>query len=96
MEEAPTTKAIHLRVRGRVQGVGFRYATAQAARRLGVTGWVRNDTDGSVEVWAEGPPDAVDRLERFVRVGPMAATVDAVVATPGVPRAGSGTFEVRF
>lgn len=89
-------KAIHARVRGRVQGVGFRHATARAARELGVAGWVRNDSDGSVEVWAQGDPDAVDRLVRFLRVGPLAASVNDVVMTPGVVQPSQAGFDVRF
>ena len=54
-------KRVRAVVRGDVQGVGFRAATAHEARRAGVAGWVRNLRDGSVEVEARGTPDAVDR-----------------------------------
>lgn len=86
---------IHARVVGRVQGVGFRYATARVAREARLTGWVRNDTDGSVEVWAQGDRDAVERLVRFLRVGPMAAEVDAVTVTSGVANPSLSGFTVR-
>ncbi|HME69759.1 MAG TPA: acylphosphatase [Myxococcota bacterium] len=65
-------------VRGRVQGVAFRYATRERARALGVDGWVRNLPDGSVEAVLEGEPGLVDELAAFCRVGPPAARVDRV------------------
>ena len=86
---------IHARVTGRVQGVGFRYATARVAREADLTGWVRNDTDGSVEVWAQGDRGAVERFVRFLRVGPMAAEVDAVTVTSGVSNPSLSGFTVR-
>ena len=70
--------ARRLRVRGRVQGVGFRYFVAEAARASGVHGWVRNCPDGSVEALAVGDLGAVDRLEDAVRRGPALARVDTV------------------
>lgn len=65
-------------VHGRVQGVGFRAATLQAARPLELAGWVRNRPDGSVEVLADGDPAALKRLEEFLRRGPPSAHVDGV------------------
>ena len=65
-------------VHGRVQGVGFRAATVQAARALQLTGWVRNRPDDSVEVVADGDPTALKRLEEFLRRGPPAAHVRGV------------------
>jgi len=65
-------------ISGRVQGVGFRWFTWNAAAREGVTGWVRNLPDGRVEAYAEGDREAVDRLERSVRQGPGGARVDDV------------------
>jgi acylphosphatase len=63
------------RVSGRVQGVGFRYYTWDAAQREGLTGWVRNTPDGDVEVWAEGEIGALDRFEASVHRGPGGARV---------------------
>ena len=72
------TKAVEVRITGVVQGVSFRYYTRQQAERLGVTGWVRNETDGSVAGHFEGPPDAVDGLVAWCHHGPDHAQVDAV------------------
>ena len=62
-------------VTGRVQGVSFRWYTRAEARRLGVAGWVRNLPDGGVEVYAEGDPDAVEALVRYLHEGPPLAVV---------------------
>ncbi|HEY9428954.1 MAG TPA: acylphosphatase [Gemmatimonadaceae bacterium] len=67
-----------LRVTGMVQGVGFRWFTLRAARRLDLAGWVRNDVDGSVEVLVEGSEGAVDRLVEELRRGPEGASVTDV------------------
>lgn len=66
------------RVTGRVQGVGFRWFTRNAATGLGVTGSVRNARDGSVEVVARGTPDQLAELEETLRQGPPTARVEAV------------------
>ncbi|MBI4515444.1 MAG: acylphosphatase [Deltaproteobacteria bacterium] len=66
---------LYLSVVGRVQGVGFRYATVDQARRLGLVGWTRNCPDGSVEIVAEGPPTELDRLLVWCRGGPPGALV---------------------
>jgi acylphosphatase len=65
-----------IRVRGRVQGVGFRYALRREAERAGVRGWVRNRRDGSVEAVIQGAADAVASLVAWARHGPPAARVD--------------------
>ena len=74
--------AANLRIEGMVQGVGYRWWTVGEAERLGVSGWARNRTDGSVEILAIGEPDAVDALERACASGPRAARVTAVHRTP--------------
>lgn len=71
-------KRIHLIVRGRVQGVYFRAAAQREARRLGITGWVKNRQDGGVELLAEGDEDAVKELSSWANHGPSAARVDSV------------------
>jgi acylphosphatase len=67
-----------IRVKGRVQGVGFRYALRDEAERLGVTGWVRNCADGSVEALLQGQTPAVELLVAWARRGPPAAHVSAL------------------
>jgi acylphosphatase len=74
--KAPITQ--HLRIRGQVQGVGYRWSMVQAAQQRGVQGWVRNRRDGSVEAEATGPADAVQSLVDWARHGPPHARVDAV------------------
>ena len=68
----------HLVVTGRVQGVAFRQATVEEARRLGLAGWVRNLRDGSVEALAEGDRRAVEALVAWCRHGPRLARVQDV------------------
>ena len=77
----PSLVAVTGCVRGRVQGVSFRYSMQHAATGLGVTGWVRNLADSSVAFHAEGPQDAVDALLNWSRAGPSFARVDEVDAT---------------
>lgn len=89
-------RAIHAVVRGRVQGVGFRYSTESAARRLGLAGWVRNLPDGSVEVRAQGDGAAVDALLAFLREGPRHAGVTAVEVAAVDPNPSLRGFDVRF
>lgn len=81
-------------VAGRVQGVFFRDGTRREAARHGVTGWVRNRGDGTVEAVLEGPADAVDAVVAWCRTGPPSAVVTGVTVTdepPEHPR----TFTVR-
>jgi acylphosphatase len=84
-----------VRVFGRVQGVFFRGWTQQQAIDLGVTGWVRNCPDGSVEAHLAGEEAAVDRLLDRLRAGPPAAAVDRVDVATLTPEAGE-RFEVRY
>lgn len=72
---------LHALVHGHVQGVSFRYYTAQEARRLGLAGWVRNRPDRTVEVRAEGPRSQLERLSSFLSQGPPAARVTRVDAS---------------
>jgi acylphosphatase len=81
-------------VRGRVQGVGFRYAVERAARSRGVAGWVRNRHDGTVEAVFEGDAEAVESLIRLCRQGPRGAEVDGAEVVEESPE-GLARFEVR-
>jgi len=65
-------------VRGRVQGVGFRWAAAAEAERLGIAGWVRNRFDGAVEAELEGEAAVTDLMLDWLRHGPPTAAVDGV------------------
>jgi acylphosphatase len=73
----------NLRITGRVQGVGFRIHMERKARELGVTGWVRNRRDGSVEALVQGAPAAVDAMIAWARRGPASAVVSDVKITHG-------------
>ena len=75
----------HVRVEGRVQGVGFREACVHEARSLGIAGWVRNRPDGSVEALLQGPAEAVARMLDWLHRGPPAARVTRVQASPAAP-----------
>lgn len=66
-------------IRGRVQGVAFRYYTRQKAGALDLAGWVRNEPDGSVAVVAEGSPPSLDQFGLWLHKGPPAARVDSVI-----------------
>jgi acylphosphatase len=81
-------------VTGRVQGVFFRDSARERARAHGVSGWVRNRWDGSVEAVLEGPRDAVDHVTRFFETGPPRARVDNVDIADEAPEGLSG-FEIR-
>ena len=91
----PTTKRAHLLIDGRVQGVGFRYSTSIEADSLGLNGWVRNLPDGRVEVVAEGPEVAVERLVEWCRQGPRHAWVRDVDVVWELPQDETGGFGVR-
>jgi acylphosphatase len=71
-------KQIHCLVRGRVQGVFFRTSTQREAKRLGLTGWVKNLADGTVEVVAEGEDDSLKEFVGWLQRGPTAARVERV------------------
>lgn len=95
---AATEKSIQARrylVRGRVQGVGFRWFVEREAHMLGIAGWVRNNHDGSVEVLAQGTRDQLSGLHSRLREGPRAARVDAVEVTEAQPQTGLTTFRIE-
>jgi acylphosphatase len=91
-------ESIHLsaRVHGRVQGVGFRYQTRSQAHRLGLSGYVKNRFDGTVEVEAEGPRDRIDHFKRWLEKGPPGARVTRLDASESAARGIYGGFTVEF
>ena len=74
---------LHLRISGRVQGVGFRWFAREEARRLGLSGWVTNLPGGAVEVAAGGEASSLERLRRALEVGPTGAQVTEVADMTG-------------
>ena len=85
----------HLRITGRVQGVGYRWSMAHQARALGLAGWVRNRLDGSVEALAQGPAPAVQSLIDWAQRGPELARVEGVQVTATQAEAALDGFEQR-
>ena len=73
-------KALMVHIRGRVQGVGFRYWTQSEAKKLGLSGWVRNGSDGSVTARIAGPEQAVSTMLQRFKEGPQAASVSSVTS----------------
>src|SRR5260370_21933203 len=93
-----TQKPIEARrflVRGRVQGVGFRWFVEREAHMLGIAGWVRNNHDGSVEVLAQGTQDQLSGLHSRLREGPRAARVDAFEGSEASPIARLTAFRIE-
>jgi acylphosphatase len=93
-----TEKATQTRrfvVRGRVQGVGFRWFVEREAHLLALSGWVRNNADGSVEVLAQGTRDQLLGLRSRLRQGPRAARVDDVEESEVGPLAGLSSFRIE-
>ena len=90
-----TTKKIRAVIKGKVQGVFFRMETQQAARRIGVAGWVRNRRDGSVEALIAGDAEKVDAMLAWCRKGPPMALVDDVEIHPIDDRESYMDFIVR-
>jgi acylphosphatase len=82
-------------VSGRVQGVGFRYTTADRARGLGLDGWVRNLHDGRVEVFVQGDEATLDVFLSWLELGPSAAEVTEVAIRNAPPRRGFVGFEIK-
>jgi len=83
-------KRVRVTVSGRVQGVFFRASCAEEARRRGLSGWVRNTSDGRVQAAFEGPGAEVDALVAWCRAGPAHARVDALDASEERPTGENG------
>ena len=82
------TVTCHLKIHGRVQGIGFRHYMTREARKRGIAGWVRNRVDGTVEAMVQGPREAVDAIIAWANHGPPSAQVTRVEVNEG-----SGEFE---
>ena len=82
-------------VRGRVQGVGFRWFVEREAHILGIAGWVRNNSDGTVEVLAQGTRDQLAGLHARLREGPRAARVDSVEVSDESPTPRLSSFGIE-
>ncbi|HZH52999.1 MAG TPA: acylphosphatase [Microvirga sp.] len=92
-----SNRTLHVIIRGRVQGVGYRAWTHHQAQLHGLSGWVRNRRDGSVEAVFAGPSDLVDVMLKACRQGPRGAVVEAVEEVEASQEASAPlrTFEVR-
>lgn len=92
----PTPNArLHATIHGRVQGVSFRYYTVRAAQRLGLTGWIANRWDGTVETIAEGQREALNEFRSLLQRGSPASDVRRVDAEWGIPTNEFERFKVR-
>jgi acylphosphatase len=89
-------KRVLVTISGWVQGVGFRAACQQQARRLGLAGWVRNQSDGSVEALFEGPVAAVDEMLAWCQHGPANAEVTNVSMRDAEPGPRLRAFNIRM
>jgi acylphosphatase len=87
-------RRVHVIVRGRVQGVGYRYTLRMVAREAGVSGWVRNRRDGTVEAEVEGEPEQVDDVLAWMAEGPPGSRVESATVADAATTGGHG-FEVR-
>jgi acylphosphatase len=95
-DQSPSSaQARHFLVRGRVQGVGFRWFVEREAHVLQIAGWVRNNPDGSVEVLAMGTREQLAGLRSRLQEGPRASRVDNVEESEAEPVAGLNSFQVR-
>ena len=89
-------KRVHVIVEGRVQGVFFRAFTRDEAFRLGLSGWVRNRPDGSVEALVEGEKSAVDKMVQWFHLGSPHSIVEKVHLNEESPVGDFGTFEIHY
>ena len=89
----PPSKALHVRISGMVQGVGFRWWTARLAEELALAGWVRNEPDGGVSIFVHGAQTAVSEFVSRLSLGPAGARVDEVITSDAAPDSRE-TFEI--
>ena len=96
MNSQKTESRVHIIVSGSVQGVFFRAKTKEAADGLKVSGWVKNNMDGTVEIIAEGDKDSVDRLTQWCRLGPQGAVVKDLKLTGEEYRGEFNSFNIVY
>ncbi len=89
-------KRMTARVQGRVQGGSFRYNVLLEARRLGLTGWIRNEPDGSVYLVAEGSDSVLKDFVRYLNRGPRPARVDSLITNWSEANGEYESFEIRW
>lgn len=87
---------MHIVVYGDVHGVGFRFTAIKIARDLGLTGWTRNNEDGSVEIIAEGPKSKLENLATWVKSGPPLAKVEKIKVDWGLVTGEFSAFDVEY
>ena len=92
---ADSIQARRFLVRGRVQGVGFRWFVEREAHILEIAGWVRNNHDGTVEVLAQGTRDQLAGMRSRLMEGPRAARVDDVEVSDAESTSGMASFQIR-
>jgi acylphosphatase len=90
------TERLAIRVEGRVQGVGFRFFTQDVAKRLGVSGWVRNTPDGAVEAEAQADTDTLEAFVNALLQGPPLSRVSRLDKRPCEPRSEACEFRIRY
>ena len=88
---------LHAIIKGKVQGVGYRYFTQKTARKLGLKGWVKNKPDGTVEVWAEGDENTLKIFLEYLKEGPPLAFVEYIEHKILKDKEGGfSDFEIRY
>ena len=94
-DEASDRRTVRVRLEGHVQGVGFRWFVEREAHILGIAGWVRNNSDGSVEVMAQGTAAQIAGLRSRLREGPRASRVDDVEEFEAQAKPGVSSFRIE-
>ncbi len=87
---------LQVQLKGVVQGVGYRYHISRRANDMGVTGWVKNRADGSVEIEAVGDRSALEEFLNYARIGPAGAHVEDVSVKWHEDEPGYSSFDIRF
>ncbi len=88
--------AFYIKVSGRVQGVGFRYSARKAALKFGISGWVRNSHDGSVEILCEGEENRINKFLSWLEMGPPGSNVSGIEKKAVVYRGHYTSFSIEF